>query len=129
MHRTLGFWLGALSLFGSAACASRKDTGEALVATGAVVAVVSSQAAAGRIGCLQAGCSAQTSRNAGKAAAGVAAGVAIAAAGAALASEPSVDSTTPKPHPSPAPGSGEWRLVRAPDPDESGEGPAYYIEK
>lgn len=116
-------------MLGSSACATRHDTGQALVATGAVVAIVSSQAAAGRVGCLQIGCSAQTSRNAAKAAAGVAAGVAIAAAGAALASEPSVDSTTPKPRPGPAPESGRWRLVRESDPNDSEEKPAYYIEE
>jgi hypothetical protein len=100
------------------------------VATGAVVAIVSSQAAAGRVGCLQHGCAAQTgSRHAAKAAAGVAAGVALAAAGAALASESDADSAKPKPRPRPVPESGRWRLVREPDANDSKDGPAYYIEE
>lgn len=129
MARIFGLWLGVLSLAGSSACASRHDTGEALVATGAVVAVVSSQAAAGRVGCLQRGCAAQTSRRSAQAAVGVAAGVALAAAGAALASEPSVDSTSPKPRAVPTPESGGWRLVREPDANDAEERPAYYIEE
>lgn len=116
-------------MLGGPACATRHDTGQALVATGAVVAVVSSQAAAGRVGCLQAGCAAQTSRHSAKAAAGVAAGVALAAAGAALASDPDVDSTTPKARPTPASQSGTWRLVRESDPNDAEERPAYYIEE
>lgn len=129
VHRLAGRWLTALSLFGGAACASRHDTGEALVATGAVVALVSSQAATGNHLCVQNGCSGQTSRHAAAAAAGVAAGVALAAAGAALQEEPSVDSTSPPPRPEPEPQSENWRLIRKPSPEAPEEGPAYYIEE
>jgi hypothetical protein len=76
------------------------------------------------------GCAAQaTGSNAVRAAAGVAAGVALAAAGAALASESSADSAKPKSRPHPPPESGRWRLVREPDPNDSVEKPAYYIEE
>jgi hypothetical protein len=107
-------------------CASRHDAGEALIATGAVVAVTASNVAAGNVLCVQTGCAAQTSRRAAGAAAGVAAGVALAAVGAALASEPDVDSVSPKPAP-PAPNGNPWRLVRKTDGEE--EPPAYYIEQ
>jgi hypothetical protein len=127
MSRMLPILLVALTAFGSISCASRRDTGQALIATGAVVAIVTSQASAGRIGCVHTGCAMQTSRRSAQAAAGVAAGVALAAVGAALASEPSTDSAS-RPRSRPSPQSGNWRLVRKPDPNEREEGPAYYIE-
>jgi hypothetical protein len=115
----------AVALFESAGCASRHDTGEALIAGGTIVAVTTA-AVATHTTCMQSGCSGQTSRHAKEAAAGVAAGVVLAAAGAALASEPAGDSALPKPARA-APKSGNWHLVRK--ADEGEEPPAYYIEE
>lgn len=92
-----------------AGCASRYETGQALVASGTVVAIVASELATNEpsacgIGMPCAGWYGSTSRHAGDAAAGVAAGVGLAAIGAALeASDPPTDVGRRKPPPSVSP--------------------------
>src|SRR5436190_17862294 len=68
----------------AASCASQRDAGEALIVSGAMVAIGASEAATGGVPCVRNGCAAQTSRHSAQVAAGVAAGVALAAAGSAL---------------------------------------------
>lgn len=103
--------LMVLSLaLGGSGCATRYETGQALVAGGTVVAVAASEIATqGSRNCVDAGCFAwngSTSRYSKEAAAGVGAGVAIAAIGAAIR-----DSDSPPEH----------RRKRAPQPDPDPE--------
>ncbi len=125
MDTRLGLSLGLCALVLSSGCASQRDTGEALIASGAIVAVLASEAATGHAACIRDGCAAQTSRHAAQAAAGVAAGVALAAAGAALQSEDASD-MGPKAAARAAPPS-SWRLVRS--ATEPGPLPTYYVDE
>lgn len=91
-----------------AGCASRYETGQALVASGTVVAVVASELATNGSQCaLRAPCAGlygSTSRHSDAAAAGVAAGVALAAAGSVLEeSDPPTDAKRRRPAPSVSP--------------------------
>jgi hypothetical protein len=129
MLPALRICLVATVLSSAIACATQRDTGSALVAAGAVTAVVASQASAGRGACIQTGCATQTTKHAAAAAAGVAAGVAIAAVGAALQSAPSTDTAAASPRPTPPPAGNPWRLERKPVPATEEEAPAYYIEE
>src|SRR6186713_3166570 len=70
-------------------CATQRETGQAMVGAGALVAVVASEAATDTVDCTPTGCRASTSRNTDVAAAGVGAGIGLAVVGAALsASDP-----------------------------------------
>src|SRR5690349_4827537 len=86
-------------------CASRRDAGNALVATGTVVAITGAAAATRHSTCVVEGCTRSTSKNGGAAAASVGAGVALAAAGSALARE-DPESSFHVPHASESRGSG-----------------------